>query len=197
MSFGPLVHVCIPPLSLCDWRSIAQSYELTSYFQTIGEPMNVCAAMSSSVSNASPAQTPSTSESSTSQSSAAYLWDVSEILAERTTLSGDIELLIVFKTQWVPKGHLFDDCPAMQRYNQAGKYTFVSAAGAVTVLVPPGSSLAQDVDHATAESERSANSAVDSCALQSPHSPTFVDVELVVEGAAPNPKQPRISRYLH
>ena len=160
--------------------------------------MNDSAAMSSSDSNTSPAQTPSTSESSASQSSTAFpcLWDVSEVLAQRTTLSGDIEYLIAFKASWVPKEQLFEDCPALQRYNQAGKYTFVSAAGALIVPIPPGTSLAHDVDVATLAAERSAIRAAERRALRRPRSPTFVDAELVVEeGAAPDPRQLRISRY--
>jgi hypothetical protein len=129
------------------------------------------------------------------------LWDVSEVLAQRTTLSGDIEFLIAFKASWVPKEQLFDDCPALQRYNQAdkaGKYTFVSAAGALMVPIPPGTSLAHDVDVATLAAKRSAIRAAERRALRRPRSPTFVDAELSLllrKGHAPDPRQLRISRY--
>ena len=71
--------------------------------------------------------TDSATASSTSPSSspsASYFWDVQEILAERTTFSGDHELLVVWKTSWIPKSNMLADGPVMRRFVEASKVLF-------------------------------------------------------------------------
>lgn len=96
---------------------------------------------------------PSKSPSSASQSSSAYLWDVAEILAERRTLQGLREVLVAFKSAWIPKVDLMSQMAGsaiVRLYAATPKCTFVSSAGALIVPVHPGTSLARDVDIADA-----------------------------------------------
>ena len=64
------------------------------------------------------------STSPSSSPSASYFWDVQEILAERTTFSGDHELLVVWKTSWIPKSNMLADGPVMRRFVEASKVLF-------------------------------------------------------------------------
>jgi hypothetical protein len=66
----------------------------------------------------------STANTSSSKSSESptprepYLRDVQEILAHRTSVTGEVEVLVVMKTDWVPISAIFADCPAMQRFQE-------------------------------------------------------------------------------
>lgn len=102
----------------------------------------------------------SASQSPSSQSSNAQLWDVQEILAERTSISGEREVLVVWKCSWIPKSNLMEDGPVLRRYNESRKWTYVSTAGAVILPVEPGSTLQQDcvIAIATAQARRDAAS---------------------------------------
>ena len=74
------------------------------------------------------------------------LWDVQEILAERTSLDNrqQNELLVVWKTCWVPKGNVKRG-PVLQRFQAAPKFKFTSAAGDINWAVEPDTQLAFDV----------------------------------------------------
>jgi hypothetical protein len=72
------------------------------------------------------------------------MWDVQEILAERTSVSGERELLVIWKTTWIPKRNMIPDGPIMRRFNEARKWTFVSSAGVLILPVEPGTMLEQD-----------------------------------------------------
>ena len=90
--------------------------------------------------------TPSPNSSS---SDSGQLWDVQEILAERTSISGDNELLVVWKTGWVPKNNVKPG-PVLQRFRAAPKFRFKSKAGDIYWAVEPDTSLAHDIDDAQA-----------------------------------------------
>ena len=97
--------------------------------------------------NMSSSSASSTTATSTSPTpSEPYLWDVQEILAERTSVHGVNEVLVQFKAAWIPIRALFDDCPAMQRFKETEKWKFTSGSGAMNIKLPvePGSVLAQD-----------------------------------------------------
>jgi hypothetical protein len=79
-----------------------------------------------------------------SSSEGVQLWDVQEILAERTSISGDNELLVVWKTGWVPKDNVKPG-PELERFRSATKFRFDSAAGDIYWAVEPGTQLAHDV----------------------------------------------------
>jgi hypothetical protein len=88
----------------------------------------------------------STSMSNSSDASDDTLWDVQEILAERTSCDKhkQNELLVVWKTCWVPKGNVKRG-PVLQRFKAAPKFKFSSAAGDIYWAVEPGTQLAIDV----------------------------------------------------
>ena len=86
-----------------------------------------------------------TPNSSTSAATAdGELWDVQEILAERTSISSQNELLVVWKTCWVPHDNVKPG-PVLQRFRAAPKFKFTSAAGDITWAVEPDTQLANDV----------------------------------------------------
>jgi len=74
------------------------------------------------------------------------LWDVQEIMAERTSCDKhkENELLVVWKTCWVPKGSVKRG-PVLQRFKAAPKFKFSSAAGDIYWAVEPDTQLAIDV----------------------------------------------------
>jgi hypothetical protein len=72
------------------------------------------------------------------------LWDVQEILAERNSISGENEFLVVWKTCWVPKQNVKPG-PVLQRYRAAPKFKFISEAGDINWAVEPDTQLAKDV----------------------------------------------------
>jgi hypothetical protein len=82
----------------------------------------------------------------------AYLWDVQDILAERTSATtGRAELLVVWKPSWIPKSNMIRDGPVMRRFTEAYKWTWGSVAGDLTLPVEPGTILQQDCDTAFAK----------------------------------------------
>ena len=83
-----------------------------------------------------------------------FLWDVQEILAERTSISGENEFLVVWKTSWVPVSNMMQDGAEMHRFRDAPKCEFVSPAGTLHVECQPGTTLASDFNTATIEAQR-------------------------------------------
>ena len=77
------------------------------------------------------ADTPSPNSSS---SEGGQLWDVQEILAERRSMGGEIELLVVWKTSWIPKENLMADGPVMRQFMESRKWNFGSAPGVITSI---------------------------------------------------------------
>ncbi len=93
----------------------------------------------------------SSSIESTSNDSA-NLWDVQDILAERTSATtGRAELLVVWKPSWIPKSNMNRDGPVMRRFTEAYKWTWSSDAGDLILPVEPGTPLQQDCDTAFAK----------------------------------------------
>ena len=74
------------------------------------------------------------------------LWEVAEILAERTSMGGEKELFVVWKTSWIPKKNLMPDGPVMQQFKLHRKCKFTSATGDITFAVEPGTILQRDCD---------------------------------------------------
>jgi hypothetical protein len=91
---------------------------------------------------------PSPSASTSSVDSDGHLWDVAEILAERTTVSGELELLVVWKTSWIPKANMIADGPVLLRFEAERKCSFTVGKNAMRITLPvqPGSTLAADCD---------------------------------------------------
>ena len=108
----------------------------------------------------------SASSVESSATDSAYLWDVQEILAERTSATtGRAELLVVWKTSWIPKCNMIRDGPVMRRFTEAHKWTWVSDAGDLKLPVEPGTTLQQDCDTACAKAAAN-NAASDLAAVQ-------------------------------
>ena len=72
-------------------------------------------------------------------------WEVQDILAARTSTTGDDEVLVVWKPSWTPVSCVKDG-PGIRRYSTAIKWTFTSAVSGMRVILPvePGTQLAED-----------------------------------------------------
>ena len=75
-----------------------------------------------------------------------FIWDVQEILAERTSVSGENEVLVVWKTSWIPVSNLIADGPVLQQFQSTPKIAFSTCRGSMSVYVPvePGTQLQAD-----------------------------------------------------
>lgn len=75
------------------------------------------------------------------------LWDVQDILAERTSVTGDDELLVVWKPSWVAVSNVKPGV-ILSRYRSTPKWKFTSASCGMRTILPvePDTTLA--VDHA-------------------------------------------------
>ena len=78
-----------------------------------------------------------------------FIWDVQEILAERTSVSGENEVLVVWKTSWIPVSNLIADGPVLQQFQCTPKIVFSTCytrTGSMSVYVPvePGTQLQAD-----------------------------------------------------
>jgi hypothetical protein len=51
---------------------------------------------------------PASSDRSRDSAGSDIGWEIQEILAERTSLSGENEILVVWKPGWIPKGNLME-----------------------------------------------------------------------------------------
>lgn len=90
--------------------------------------------------------TSAASPAPSSSSNDGYIWDVQEILAERTSVSGENEFLVVWKPTWIPVSNMAADGPVVERYSATPKWAFSSAKGALRIYVPtdPGTLFAHD-----------------------------------------------------
>ena len=93
-----------------------------------------------------------------------YIWHVQEILAERVSMGGERELLVVWKTSWVPKENVVADGPVMRQFRHSRKCNFKSATGDMILAVEPGTTLQRDCDDVELDEQiqRSATAANDS-----------------------------------
>jgi hypothetical protein len=65
-----------------------------------------------------------------------YIWDVQEILAERTSVSGENEVLVVWKTSWIPVSNLIADGPVIRRFQATPKIVYSTSRGSMSVYMP-------------------------------------------------------------
>ena len=101
--------------------------------------------------------------SDSSDSDADYQWEISEILAERTSVRGENEVLVVWKSCWIGKSQLKSQGPVEMAWKATRKWLSPNSSGIVVGLAAvTGSNLAKDMAHiaATAAENR------DSCSGQ-------------------------------
>jgi hypothetical protein len=80
------------------------------------------------------------------------MWDVLDILAQRTDVRGNSEVLVVWKPSWIPTENLVDGSVS-RNWLQLPKCRFMSAAGNVILPVEDRSPLADDLALIAAEAE--------------------------------------------
>ena len=107
-------------------------------------PTTTAMAGSASISSVDFSTTPTSNSSDAADNG--LLWDVQDILAERTSIDSrkQNELFIVWKACWVPKDNVKPG-PVLQRFRAAPKFKFTSAAGDIYWAVEPDTQLALDV----------------------------------------------------
>ncbi len=79
------------------------------------------------------------------------VWDVQDILAERTSLTGENEVLVVWKPSWEPISNVRADGPAMTRFRATAMWKFTSRASGACVLLPVERNTMLAVDRAVAK----------------------------------------------
>jgi hypothetical protein len=108
--------------------------------------MTICSTIcgSSSIISIMSAAMNDNSSSSVSEAQQCMRDDVSVILAERRTVNGESELLVLLQPKWILKDAMHPDDPVLRHFRQAPKARFgaLSALGTVVIPVEPGSSLA-------------------------------------------------------
>ncbi len=74
-------------------------------------------------------------------------WEVQDILAARTSATGDDEMLVVWKPSWTPVGNIKDG-PALRSFKNATKFKFTSDVSGMRVILPvvEDTTLADDYD---------------------------------------------------
>jgi hypothetical protein len=77
------------------------------------------------------ASSPAPSNSSTD----GFIWDVPEILSERTSVSGENDVLDVWKTSWFPVSNLIADGHVLQQFQSTPKIVFSTCRGSISVYV--------------------------------------------------------------
>ena len=79
-----------------------------------------------------------------------FIWEVLEIIAERTSItSGGNDILVVWKSSWMPSPCVIADSPAWRRWNASRKWQSSEACDnavmQVTLPVEDGSVMAADL----------------------------------------------------
>jgi hypothetical protein len=77
------------------------------------------------------ASSPAPSNSSTD----GFIGDVPEIIAVRTSVSGENDVLDVLKTSWIPVSNLIADGPVLQQFQSTPKIVFSTCRGSMSVYV--------------------------------------------------------------
>lgn len=98
---------------------------------------------------------------SSESDSSDYQWEISEILAERTSVRGENEVLVVWKTCWIGKSHLKSNGPVEMAWKATRKWQSPNSNGIVVRLAAEtGSNLSKDMAHiaATAAETRDSGS---------------------------------------
>ena len=78
------------------------------------------------------------------------LWDVQDILAERSSLTGENEVLVVWKPSWEPVSNVKRG-PAMMRFRDTHTWQFTSRTGGMRVMLPVERGTTLAVDRAVAQ----------------------------------------------
>ena len=81
-------------------------------------------------------------------------WVVQDILAERTTVTGENEVLVIWKASWIPVANLRDG-PVLRAWRLTPMFTTAAMRMQVMVAMEPGSQLAQDVERVQAAARAS------------------------------------------
>ena len=82
-------------------------------------------------------------------------WEVQDILAARTSVSGDDEVLVVWKPSWIPVSNV-EDGPVWQRFKAATKWSFTSGHCGMRTILPVESNTTLAVDHAVMQELKAA-----------------------------------------
>jgi hypothetical protein len=83
------------------------------------------------------------------------LWDVQDILAARTSVTGDDEVLVVWKPSWIPFSNV-QDGPGLQRFKAAPKWYFTSSHCGMRAILPVEANTTLAVDHAVMQEMKAA-----------------------------------------
>jgi hypothetical protein len=112
---------------------------------------------------------PTPNSSSVSSDSPDAHWVVQDILAERTSVTGDNEVLVVWKASWIPVTNLRDG-PVLRAWKQTPMWTTAAMTMQVMLAMEPGSQLEHDCMTVQAAARRSKKhrrqTAVDSSSKQ-------------------------------
>ena len=93
-----------------------------------------------------------TSSSDSSQSDEQH-WVVQDILAERTSVSGDNEVFVVWKASWIPVTNLQQTGAVLAAWRRTPKWISAAMQMRVMLAMEPGSQLEQDCERATAAAQ--------------------------------------------
>ena len=84
-------------------------------------------------------------------------WEVAEILAERTTTSGENEFLVVWKPTWLPESNIVPNGPAMLSFKLSTKISYShSTSKHLRVILPVEARTRVDQEHSTLQAEAAA-----------------------------------------
>jgi hypothetical protein len=85
------------------------------------------------------------SSSSGSSHRSECVWEVLDIVAERTSLTGENELLVMWKPTWVPTSNVADG-DILERFKSGAKLKFVHTSSNMRIMIPvgPGTTMAAD-----------------------------------------------------
>jgi hypothetical protein len=83
--------------------------------------------------------------SDASSSAAGGMWEVQDILAQRQSLTGEIELLVVWRSTWIAADQVIDG-PVLRHWRAASKFK-TAGPMAITLPVDRGTLLFRDCRH--------------------------------------------------
>ena len=97
---------------------------------------------------------------SSESDSSDYQWEISEILAERTSVRGENEVLVVWKSCWIGKSQLKSHGPVELAWKAARKWQSPNSNGIVVrFAAETGSNLSKDMAHIAAAAAENRDSA--------------------------------------
>ena len=84
-------------------------------------------------------------------------WEVAEILAERTTTSGENEFLVVWKPTWIPESNIVPNGPAMLSFKLSTKISYShSTSKYLRVILPVEARTRFEQEYTTLQAEAAA-----------------------------------------